>query len=76
MLNGVYPHNSASVVEVETGDIYVIDSYIYANGEEPDIRVLDSWLDKRVEEEGGEKEEEGEGEREEEEEGGGEEEEG
>lgn len=50
MLNGVYPHNSASVVEVETGDIFVIDSYIFANGEEPDIRTLDSWLDKRVEE--------------------------
>lgn len=48
MLNGVYPHNSASVVEVETGDIYVIDSYIHANGEEPNIRALESWLKYRV----------------------------
>lgn len=49
MLNGVYPHNSASVVEIQTGDVYVIDSYIYSNGEKPDVRGLDSWLDKRVE---------------------------
>lgn len=50
MLNGVYPHNSASIVEIDTGDVYVIDSYIYANGYQPDVRGLDSWLDKRVEE--------------------------
>lgn len=49
MLNGVYPHNSASVVEIETGDIFVIDSYIHANGEEPNIRALDSWLKYRAE---------------------------
>ncbi len=49
MLNGVYPHNSASIKEVETGDIYVVDSYIFANGEEPNIRRLDSWLKYRVE---------------------------
>ncbi|HPF78676.1 MAG TPA: hypothetical protein PLF01_05205 [Alphaproteobacteria bacterium] len=48
-INGVYPHNSASVRENESGDIYVIDSYIYKNGEEPNIRPLDNWVKYRVE---------------------------
>lgn len=48
-LNGVYPHNSASIKEIETGNIFVIDSYIYANGEEPNIRSLESWERYRVE---------------------------
>lgn len=50
MFDGVYPHNSATVVETETGDIYAIDSYIDANGEEPNIRPLESWLNYRAEE--------------------------
>jgi hypothetical protein len=50
MVNGVYPHNSATIQEIETGDIYVVDSYIYANGEKPNIRLLDSWLKYRVDE--------------------------
>jgi uncharacterized protein YrzB (UPF0473 family) len=44
IFNGVYPHNSASIEEIETGGIYAVDSYIFANGEEPNIRPLDSWL--------------------------------
>jgi hypothetical protein len=50
MLNGVYPHNSASVIEIETGVVYAIDSYIYANGEQPNIRPFDDWKARRVEE--------------------------
>lgn len=48
-VNGVYPHNTATVIEVETGHIYVIDSYIYKNGAPPNIRDIDSWLQYRVE---------------------------
>lgn len=44
LINGVYPHNSATVQEIETGKIYAIDSYIYANGEKPNIRSLENWL--------------------------------
>ena len=43
VLNGVYPHNSASVVENDSGDVYAIDSYIYANGLAPDIRDINHW---------------------------------
>ena len=50
MVNGVYPHNSATIVENQTATIYVVDSYIYKNGDAPDIRPLDSWLERRVEE--------------------------
>lgn len=50
MLNGVYPHNSAAVMETETGAVYVIDSYIFENGAEPNIRQLDNWYQYRVEE--------------------------
>lgn len=49
-INGVYPHNSATVQEIETGKIYAIDSYIHANGELPNIRPLESWLRYRAEE--------------------------
>lgn len=48
-INGVYPHNSATVAEIETGDVYVIDSYIYKNGMEPDVRSLKSWQKYRIE---------------------------
>ena len=47
--HGAYPHNSATVIEIETGDIYVIDSYIYKNGQPPNIRMLESWLNYCVE---------------------------
>lgn len=49
-INGVYPHNSATVQEIETGKIYAIDSYIHANGELPNIRPLESWFRYRAEE--------------------------
>lgn len=50
LINGVYPHNTATVKVVETGEVYVIDSYIFKNGAQPNIRGLDSWLNYRVEE--------------------------
>ena len=49
-VNGVYPHNSATVVEIQTGHVYVIDSYIYKNGSQPNVRNLDHWLKYSVEE--------------------------
>lgn len=50
MLDGTYPHNSATVVESETEQVFVIDSYIYKNGEKPDIRPAESWRKHRIEE--------------------------
>jgi len=43
-INGVYPHNSASITELATGQIYVVDSYIFENGREPVIRTLEDWM--------------------------------
>lgn len=43
-INGVYPHNSAAIEETATGIFYVVDSYIFKNGEEPVIRTLKDWL--------------------------------
>lgn len=50
ILNGVYPHNSAAIQEKETGKIYVVDSYIFKNGDQPNIRLLESWKKYRFEE--------------------------
>lgn len=49
-VNGVYPHNTATIKEIATGEEFAIDSYIYKNGERPNIRGLDNWLNYRVEE--------------------------
>ncbi len=48
-INGVYPHNSASIKEIKTSEknpeqIFVVDSYIFKNGEEPIIVPLKYWL--------------------------------
>lgn len=43
-INGVYPHNSATIQETETGQVFVVDSYIFKNGEKPVIRTLEDWL--------------------------------
>lgn len=48
--NGMYPHNTAVVIESGTNTPYVIDSYLYANGIYPDIRKLESWRIRRIEE--------------------------
>ena len=48
-INGVYPHNSASIIESDTNQIYAVDSYIFKNGEVPDIRPLEDWLKRKYE---------------------------
>jgi len=45
----MYPHNTATIVENDTGVIYAVDSYVYENAKRPDIRLLDEWLTTRVE---------------------------
>lgn len=49
MIDGVYPHNSATIVETESGGVYVVDSYIYKNAVIPDIRSYESWKNYRIE---------------------------
>ena len=48
LIDGTYPHNTATIIENETGQAYVVDSYIYANGKEPVIRTLEDWLKTRT----------------------------
>ncbi|MEM7792178.1 MAG: hypothetical protein AAF546_12310 [Verrucomicrobiota bacterium] len=37
------PHNTATVIERETGIGYAIDSWIRANGELPEVSLVDEW---------------------------------
>jgi len=43
-INGMWPHNSAAVRELESGGIYVIDSYYEDNGGKVYVVPLDEWL--------------------------------
>jgi len=40
-----WPHNTAVVVEHETGARYVVDSWFGANGMLPDVVTLETWMD-------------------------------
>ncbi|MEM6811260.1 MAG: hypothetical protein AAF549_02215 [Pseudomonadota bacterium] len=43
LINGNYPHNTATIIDNETKEVFVVDSYVYAAGEAPDIRTVQSW---------------------------------
>jgi hypothetical protein len=38
-----WPHNTAVLVETETGETYAIDSWFFANGVEPAVVPLEEW---------------------------------
>ena len=40
-----WPHNTATVIEHDTGASYAVDSWFGANGALPDVVSLQSWLD-------------------------------
>ena len=44
LVDGRYPHNTAVVIEKESGAKWAIDSWTHANGEPPDIMPLAIWL--------------------------------
>ena len=44
-VDGMWPHNSAAVEEIESGQIYAIDSYYSDNGKEVHVVALKEWLD-------------------------------
>lgn len=44
LLDGRYPHATATVTEKKTGTVYAIDSWVRANGAKPDILPLDTWM--------------------------------
>ena len=43
LIDGRYPHNTATIVQIDTGQAWVVDSWVRANGEPPDIMPLSEW---------------------------------
>ncbi len=43
LLDGRYPHATASIIETGTGTAYAVDSWPRANAEKPDIMLLSTW---------------------------------
>lgn len=43
LLNGTYPHVTAVLIEKSTDKQYAIDSWVFANGEEPLVMDLENW---------------------------------
>ncbi len=43
LLDGRYPHNTATITETATGIRWAIDSWPRANGERPDVMPLEQW---------------------------------
>lgn len=44
-IDGAWPHNTATIRDKETGQVYTVDSWFGANGEEPYIIPAETWLD-------------------------------
>ena len=47
LINFVYPHNTAVLIENATGERYAVDSWVFTNGEPPLIVPLKSWYGTR-----------------------------
>jgi hypothetical protein len=43
-LDGRYPHATAVLRELRTGQSWAVDSWTHNNGEKPDVMPLDAWL--------------------------------
>lgn len=43
-IDGRWPHNTAEIREIKTGDLYVVDAFYRDNGEEPYVLPRDAWL--------------------------------
>lgn len=43
LIDGRYPHNTATIVEKASGRRWVVDSWVRANAQPPDIKPLDVW---------------------------------
>ena len=44
-LDNIRPHNTATVVERDSGVVYTMDSWFHANGVPPETVLLSAWLD-------------------------------
>lgn len=43
LIDGRYPHHTATIREAGSGQIWVVDSWVRANAEPPDIKPLEIW---------------------------------
>ncbi|MCX5577390.1 hypothetical protein [Kaistia terrae] len=43
LFDGRYPHNTATIIEKVSGRRWVVDSWVRANAQPPDIKPLDVW---------------------------------
>jgi hypothetical protein len=43
-IQGLFPHNTAVIQEISSGDRYAVDSFYHASGERPEIVPLQQWL--------------------------------
>ncbi len=44
-IDAMWPHNSASIIENSSGEIFAVDSYWYDNGQPAQIIHMDIWMD-------------------------------
>jgi len=44
IIDGRWPHNTATIADVKTGERFVVDSFYRPNGQEPYIVPADQWL--------------------------------
>ena len=42
-ING-WPHTTAVLAEIDSGDLYVVDSWFHGNGVPPEVVALDDWI--------------------------------
>ncbi|MEP3047303.1 MAG: hypothetical protein ABJL55_10185 [Roseibium sp.] len=47
LLDGRYPHATATITEKSTGNAYAVDSWVRSNGEKPNIIPIDEWFARR-----------------------------
>ncbi|PPE79842.1 hypothetical protein C3941_12230 [Kaistia algarum] len=45
LVDGRYPHHTATIRDKSSGVVWVVDSWVRANGEPPDIKPLSVWKD-------------------------------
>lgn len=44
-MHGEFPHNTAVMEEVQTGERYAVDAYFHTNGAPPEIVPIQAWID-------------------------------
>jgi hypothetical protein len=43
-VDGTWPHNTATIKEIKSGTVYVVDAFYFDNGQKPSILPASEWL--------------------------------